>query len=147
MAHRTFFSFHYEKDVWRSSIVRNSAKLKSSITPEFIDASLWEEAKGKGRAAIQKLIDDALVGTTVTAVLIGSDTASREWVKYEIDESVDRGNGLFGIYIHKIEDKDGETATKGSNPLPSGYPTYDWVDDDGYSNLGTWVDDAYDEAN
>jgi hypothetical protein len=144
MAHRTFFSFHYERDVWRASVVRNSAKLKSNITPEFIDASLWEEAKKKSDAALRRLIDDALVGTSVTAVLIGSETASRRWVKYEIDQSLDRGNGLFGIYIHNIKDQAGNTAAKGSNPLPTGYKTYDWILDDGYNNLGAWVDAAYD---
>jgi hypothetical protein len=146
MAHRTFFSFHYEQDVWRASVVRNSAQVKSGVDPEFIDASLWEEAKSKGEVAIKKLIDDALVGTSVTAVLIGSDTSSRRWVQYEIDQSLDRGNGLLGIYIHKIKDRDGNTASKGSNPLPSAYPTYDWVGEDGYSNLGTWVDDAHDQV-
>jgi hypothetical protein len=60
VAHRTFFSFHYERDVWRASIVRNSAQLKSNITPEFIDASLWEATKLKGDDAIRKLINDAL---------------------------------------------------------------------------------------
>ena len=147
MAHRTFFSFHYEKDVWRATVVRNSAKLKSNIVPEFIDASLWEDAKLKGQAALRKLIDDALVGTTVTAVLIGSQTASRPWVKYEIDQSLARGNGLFGIYIHNIKDQYGSTAIKGSNPLPVGYKTYDWEYDKGYDNLGSWVDAAYDEVN
>lgn len=144
MARRTFFSFHYERDVWRSSIVRNSSKLKPSITPEWIEASIWESAKTTGPSAVQKLIDDALVGTSVTAVLIGSQTASRRWVKYEIDQSIARGNGLLGIYIHNIEDRDGRTDTKGTNPLPSGYRTYDWVNNDGYNDLGTWVDDAYD---
>ena len=147
MAHRTFFSFHYEKDVWRASVVRKSSMTKTNITPEFIDASLWEEAKKKGDDAIKKLINDALLATTVTCVLIGSDTASRRWVKYEIDQSLDRDNGLFGIYIHNIEDQNGDIATKGSNPLPSGYKTYDWVYDDGYENLGSWVDKAYDDAN
>lgn len=147
MAHRTFFSFHYERDVWRASIVRNSSQLKSSISPEWIEASLWESTKTSGAAAVERLIDDALVGTSVTAVLIGSETASRRWVQYEIDQSIARGNGLLGIYIHNIKDRDGLTDTRGSNPLPSGYPTYDWVNDDGYNNLGTWVDSAYDAAN
>jgi MTH538 TIR-like domain (DUF1863) len=144
MARRTFFSFHYEKDVSRANVVRNSAKTKTNIEPEWIDAGLWEEAKTKGDAAVKKLIDDSLVGTTVTAVLIGSDTANRPYVKYEIDKSVERGNGLFGIYIHNIKDLNGNTASKGSNPLPAGYATYDWVNDDGYNNLGSWVDAAYD---
>lgn len=146
MAHRAFFSFHYDNDVTRASVVRNSEALKNQPA-EFIDASLWEDAKKKGDSALQALIDDALKGTTVTAVLIGSDTATRRWVKYEIKQSEDRGNGLFGIYIHKIKDLDGDPATKGTNPLASMYSTYDWVDDDGYNNLASWIDAAFAEAN
>jgi MTH538 TIR-like domain (DUF1863) len=145
MAHRAFFSFHYDKDVTRASVVRNSDALKSQ-SATFIDASLWEAAKKKGDAALQKLIDEALVGTTVTAVLIGSDTASRRWIKYEIEKSQERGNGLLGIYIHKIKDLDGDTATRGNNPLSSDYKTYDWLDDDGYNNLGVWIDAAYQQS-
>lgn len=143
MAHRTFFSFHYEKDVSRATVVRNSSKLKTEITPEWIDASLWEEAKKKSDAAIEKLIADALLNTTVTAVLIGSETASRKWIKHEIQKSANRGNALIGIYIHNIKDFNGKTAAKGTNPLPTGCKTYDWINDDGYTNLGSWVDAAY----
>lgn len=145
MAHRTFFSFHYERDVWRSSIVRNSSQL-SAADRTWIEASIWEDTKPDGDAAIKRLIDSALIGTSVTAVLIGARTASREWVQYEIDKSLARGNGLFGIYIHNIKDSSGNTDYKGANPLPAGYRTYDWVDDAGYTNLGTWVDRAYDAA-
>ena len=147
MAHRTFFSFHYERDVQRATVVRNSSKLKPSITPEWIEASIWESAKTTGPAAVQKLIDEALVGTTVTAVLVGARTSSRRWVKYEIEKSIERGNGLIGIYIHNIKDWAGNTDSKGVNPLPAGYRTYDWVINNGYNNLGIWVDDAYHAGN
>lgn len=146
MARRTFFSFHYERDVQRATVVRKSSQFKSSITPEWIEASIWESAKTTGPTAVQKLIDDALRGTSVTAVLIGEKTASRRWVNYEIDKSIERGNGLIGIYIHNIKDFAGNTDSKGTNPLPAGYPTYNWINDDGYTNLGTWVDDAYEAA-
>jgi MTH538 TIR-like domain (DUF1863) len=147
MARRTFFSFHYERDVWRASIVRKSSQLKpNDITPDWIDASIWEEAKTKGDDAVRKLIDNTLMGTTVTAVLIGTETSTRRWVNVEISKSEARGNGLFGIYIHNIEDNAQNKDTKGVNPLPSKYSTYDWVNDDGYDNLGRWVNAAYDEA-
>ncbi len=146
MARRTFFSFHYERDVQRASVVRKSSQLKASITADWIEASIWESAKITGPSAVQKLIDDALKGTTVTAVLIGAKTSSRRWVQYEIDQSIARGNGLIGIYIHRIKDFNGNTDVKGTNPLPFGYDTYDWIGDDGYNNLGTWVDSAYDDA-
>ena len=147
MARRLFFSFHYERDVWRASIVRNSWVTKPDReTAGFFDAGIWEEAKKKGDSAIKEMIDDALVGTTVTAVLIGTETSGRPYVKYEIDGSIARGNGLLGIRIHNIKDKDGKTDSWGSNPLPSGYAVYDWVTDDGYTNLGSWVEAAAKKA-
>ena len=107
---------------------------------------MWEEAKRKGDAAIKKLIDGALIGTTVTAVLIGAETSTRMYVKYEIDQSIARGNGLLGIRIHNIKDREGKTDTWGANPLPSGYSVYDWVNDNGYDNLGAWVEAAAKKA-
>jgi len=62
------------------------------------------------------MIDDALVGTSVTVVLIGEATASRPWVKYEIDKSVQRGNGLLGAHVHQLANAKNERHPKGSVP-------------------------------
>jgi hypothetical protein len=142
MARRAFFSFHYDRDVWRANVVRKSWVTQDRKAGGFFDASIWEEAKKKGDAAIKKMIDDALVGTSVTAVLIGAKTASRTYVQYEIDESVERGNGLLGVRINLIEDEDGDTDDSGDNPLPRKYPVYGWFKDKGYENFGDWVEDA-----
>lgn len=147
MARKVFFSFHYGKDISRANVVRKSWVTKEHGTAGFIDASLWEEAKTKGDAAIKRLIDNQLIGTTITAVLIGSHTSSRTYVQYEIRKSIERGNGLLGIYIHNIKDLVGNTTSKGSNPLPAGYTTYDWVLNDGYANLSRWVEAAYKAPN
>lgn len=145
MARRTFFSFHYERDVWRASNVRNSARFITSLESEWIDASLWEDAKLTGDTALKGLMDNAIRGTSVTAVLIGSETYSRKWVQYEITKSIEKGNGLLGIYIHNIRNQSGVTDYRGNNPLPAGIRTYDWVYDDGRNNLGNWVNSAYAE--
>jgi len=92
------------------------------------------------------MIDEGLKGTSVTAVLIGAETSERKWVKYEIKKSVEKGNGLLGVYIHKLKDKNKETDKKGKNPLAEIYPTYDWVVDDGYNNFGDWVEKAAERA-
>lgn len=144
MAHRTFFSFHYERDVQRAGVVRKSSQFKENITGEWIDASLWERTK-PNPSAIRALIARALDRTSVTAVLIGSQTASRDWVQYEIEQSVSRGNGLFGIYVHNIPDFNGRTDALGRDPLPRWARTYDWVQDNGFANLGNWVDLAYEQ--
>jgi hypothetical protein len=124
-----YFSFHYEKDIWRASNVRNSARFDAVARTPWTDASLWEEAKRKGDAAIRALIDNGLKGTSVTVVLIGSATASRRWVKYEIDKSIGRGNGVVGVRIHKIRDEAGQSSSRGEIPKAlreGGGPVYDW---------------------
>ena len=156
MVRRVFFSFHYQRDVWRASVVRKSWLTQDREDAGFWDASLWEEAKRRGDDAIRRMIDNALLGTSVTAVLIGTETYSRKWVKYEIEKSYEKGNGLLGLYIHGIKDQNGYTDRKGPNPFDSLYTsrygrvvryseiyrTYDWVNDDGYHNFGQWVERA-----
>lgn len=143
MARRVFFSFHYERDIWRASVVRNSWVTKlDRVAAGFFDASIWEEAKKKGDAAIKTMIDDALVGTSVTAVLVGNQTAYRNYVKYEIKQSIARGNGLLGVRIEKVKNSKGEVDEAGPNPLPSKYKLYRWNADKGYLNFGSWIEEA-----
>jgi hypothetical protein len=156
MAKRVFFSFHYANDISRAQTVRNSWVTKADReSAGFFDGSVREEAKKKDDAALRAFISQGLKNTSVTAVLIGAETASRKWVKFEIGESVDRGNGLIGIRIHGIKNLQGLTSTSGANPFLlswtkggdpldlSPVPVYDWVGGDGYNNLGTWISNAY----
>jgi hypothetical protein len=142
MARRVFFSFHYERDIWRANTVRNSWVTQDREAAGFFDAGLWEEAKRKGDAAIKRMIDNALRNTSVTAVLIGNQTANRSYVKYEIEQSIDRGNGLLGVRIEKIKNSRGALDEAGPNPLPSKYKVYRWNTDEGYKNFGAWVEAA-----
>ncbi len=153
MARKIFFSFHYERDSWRAGQVRNSNVVSSEDRYGFVDAADWESIKKKGDAAIERWIDDQLKNTSVSVVLIGAETADREWVQREILRSWNRGNGIVGVRIHNIKDQEKKTDTVGRNPfddfkLPDGTrlssvcKTYDWVNDDGRKNLGKWADDA-----
>ncbi|MFB8386910.1 TIR domain-containing protein [Microbacterium sp. NPDC055910] len=142
MARRVFFSFHFQRDIFRANVVRNSWVTRDREAAGFFDASLWEEAQTKGDAAVRAIIAAGLRNTSVTVVLIGKETASRPYVKYEIEQSIARGNGLLGIRIEKIKDIRGNVDDAGPNPLPAGYPMYLWNKDDGYTNLGVWVERA-----
>lgn len=142
MAKRVFFSFHYDRDSWRVSIVRNSQVIDNYDKTPFYDKAGWEQIKKKGDAAIQNWIDEQMRGSSVTVVLVGYETASRRWVKYEIQQSQALGKGLIGIDISKINNQSGETDPTGPNPLPSGTPLYLWNKEDGRKNLGKWIDEA-----
>ena len=50
------------------------------------------------------MIDNALIGTSVTIVCITYGISMRKWINYEIDKSLERGNGLLGIQLHKVFD-------------------------------------------
>lgn len=133
MARRVFFSFHYQRDIWRINQIRNLHEIVGCAAAGFQDASLWEEAKKKGDAEIKKMIDGALERTTVTVVFIGAKTAGRKFINYEIEKSIARGNGLVGIQIHHLKDKDGNTDTPGDTPAlltKHGVPVYKYVDGD-----------------
>ena len=136
---RVFFSFHYNDDVWRASNARNAGQFDARAAAGWRDASLWEEAKRRGPAAIRRLIDGGLDGTSVTAVLIGTHTAERQWVTYEIEKSIQRGNGLLGVRIHNLKDQHGERSSRGPVPkalADGGYRVYTW----NVSSFGKWVE-------
>jgi hypothetical protein len=145
MPRKVFFSFHYERDIWRTNVVRNSGVVEGSAAAGFYDASLWEETKKKGDAEVKKLIDKGLVGTSVTVVLIGAETAQRKFVNYEIEQSIARGNGLLGIYISGIKDSKANTDMQGAAQwklTEVGAPCYQWDKD----RFGDWVEAAYKKA-
>lgn len=156
MARQVFFSFHYARDVRRIVQVRNSWVVRAKgEAPPFYDAADFEEAKRRA-GGIEKWIEDQLKGTSVTVVLFGALTYDREWVRHEIKRSYELKKGILAIDIHKIKDPQLGADMPGKNPLDywqierggrkvpfsSLYKTYDWVDDDGYNNMPTWIEAA-----
>lgn len=141
MARRVFFSFEYSSDVGRAMVVRNSWVTQGREAAGFIDSAEFEKLKNTGDAAVMKWIDSQLSGTSVTVVLVGSATCSSKWVNYEIEQSKGLGHGLLGVDISKIKDWAGQTSDR-CGQIPSGYPFYLWNNEDGYHNLGTWIEDA-----
>jgi len=144
MARKVFFSFKYE-DVSRAMVVRNSWVTQGKEAAGFIDSADFEKVKRQGDEAIKNWIDKQLEGTSVTVVLVGEKTCSSRWVKYEIDKSKERGNGLIGIDVSKIKDLQGNTSER-CGIIPKGYEFYYWNNNEGYKNMGSWIEKAAKEA-
>lgn len=157
MARRVYFAFHYQNDISRVNVVRNSWVTQEREAAGFFDASLWEKAKRTGEDAIKRMINDGIKGTSVTVFLLGSETAGRPWVRYELEKSHENGNGLLSIFVHNIKNLLGQFAYQGPNILDQFhvpgergrpiylsqiYRSYDWVHNKGYSNFGEWVEEA-----
>ena len=161
MVRKVFFSFQYERDIWRVYQVRNHWVTKLNRPDAgYIDKAEFEKLKRRGDTAIRSWIDSQLEGTSVTVVLIGAETSGRKWVDYEIEKSYMKNNGQLGIYIHNLKDSNGYSDYKGANPfdryqvqvdgrdtlLSEIYSTYDWVLDNGYANFAKWVEKAAADA-
>ncbi len=111
---RVFLSFHYANDNWRVQQIKNIGSLEEQ---PILSYNEWEKIKKQGDAAIKNWINSQMNGKSCVIVLIGSNTANRKWINYEISHAWDRGKPLIGIYIHKLKDVNGSQSTKGNNPF------------------------------
>lgn len=101
-----------------------------------------KKLKKKGDAAIKKMIDDALYNTSVTVVFIGNQTANRAYIKYEIEQSIARGNAVIGVQIHHLKNQKQETDAPGNTPkllVENGFKVYKYTD---YEQLATKIEEA-----
>lgn len=155
MARRVFFSFHFDKDAWKVSQIRNAHALAGGDSQQFLDHADWEAVKRKGDAGIKKWIDDQMSGSSVLVVLFGTETYKRPWVKYEIKKAHGDGRGIIGISLHGMKGQDGiADNSQCINPFPHAglgndglgraitYPVYAWLGNDGRANAEGWIEKA-----
>jgi hypothetical protein len=156
MATKVFFSFHYKPDNWRASQVRNIGVIEGN---RAASDNKWEEVTSGGDDAIKEWIDDNMSGRSCVIVLIGSATANRKWINYEIEKAWKDGRGVVGIYIHGLKNSNEEQGTKGNNPLDyiyydnkklssiakaydTPYSSSSYVYGHIEENIGNWIDEA-----
>lgn len=114
MARRVFFSFHYKPDNWRAAQVRNAGVVDGNAP---VSDNNWEQITRGGEQAIKRWINQQLDGKSCVVVLIGSGTAGRKWINYEIEKGWNDGKGVLGIYVHNLKDQARQQAAKGRNPF------------------------------
>lgn len=153
MKRQVFYSFHYANDAMRVQQIRNIGVIEGNIPAS---PNEWERIKRFGDKAIEKWIDDNMKYRSCIIVLIGSETASRPWVQYEIKKAWSDGKGVMGIYIHNLRDPRTDVCRKGINPftkftlnnknfadiVPCHDPKFWDAYNDIRRNLDRWIEDA-----
>lgn len=114
MPKKVFFSFHFKPDNWRAGQVRNAGVVEGN---QPVSDNEWESITGRGDQAIQNWINGQMSGRSAAVVLIGSGTAGRKWINYEIVKAWNDHKGVVGIHVHKLKNSRGEQAAKGRNPF------------------------------
>lgn len=109
-----FYSFHFDNDVMRVQQVRNMGVIEGNSA---VNANEWEKIKRIGEVAVKNWIDENMKYKRCVIVLIGSQTASRPWVRYEIERAWNQGKAIIGIRIHNIRCARTGKCRKGANPF------------------------------
>ena len=111
MSRRCFFIFDYENDWSRAKQINDLALVGGTALAGFDGAAAWKVASKEGDAEVNRLIDEALPGSSATIVLIGAKTADLEYVDHAIEQSIKRQNGIVGFFVHDMPDENGQTET------------------------------------
>lgn len=149
-----FYSFHYDNDVFRVQQIRNIGEFEDN---KPVSVNEWETVKRGGEPSIKKWIDENLRYKSCLVVLIGSETANRKWVRYEIEKAWNDGKAVLGIYIHNLKCPRNGICAQGLNPFekftlndgrklssiikcynPKSYDAYNDIK----SNIEGWIEDA-----
>ena len=120
MKRKAFFSFYFD-DSLRVNNVRNIWKIKHPATGDmrtFQDSSLWEARKLTDPKSIKAIIRYGVSYTSAVCVLVGTETWSRPWVRYEIARAIIDGKGLLAVHLNNIPHHRTRTAHPlGINPF------------------------------
>lgn len=114
MARSAFFSFHFDRDAWRAGQVRNIGAVEGN---EPVSDNDWESLKRQGDRAVEKWIDSQMNGCSCVIVLVGRETAGRQWIDYEIRKAWEDGHALLGVRVHRLKNRDDAQDSPGSNPF------------------------------
>ena len=120
-----------------------------------MDKAEWESIENAGKPAIRTWIDKNMYGTSVVVVLMGAETAGREWVQYEIKKAHTEDRGIVCVDMTGMNDMGTVYNVQGTNPLRyvsdangnslfslNKYKTYSWVNNDGYNMIDDWIEEA-----
>lgn len=97
MGRRIFISCHYADRQKAKGF--NLLQWNKNVDLDFVGRHLLDPVDSTNKDYIRQKIKEQLTGTSATVILIGRDTADREWVEDEIRWSLEKGNGILGIKL------------------------------------------------
>ena len=139
MIHKVFVSYHHGNDQKQADYLRTKYGKDNVLLDRSLDKAYENMTNEQILAAIRI---EHLKDSTVTIVLIGSETAKRKWVDWEINASLRSygqrsRNGLLGIYLPTS----GDTPARLQDNIDSGYAvTMKW------ENISWQLESKIDEA-
>ena len=101
MARRIFISYQHKDQMKAKGF--HLLRWNRNVDVEFVGRHLLDPVDSDNEDYIRSKVTEQLKGTSVTVVLVGSETSQSEWVKWEIERSLDKSesNGILAIRLSK----------------------------------------------
>jgi MTH538 TIR-like domain (DUF1863) len=97
MARRIFISYQHEDRMKGKGF--NLLRWNKNVDFEFVGRHLLDPVDSKNENYIAQKVKEQLSGTSVTVVLLGRGTENSKWVQWEIEQSVEKKNGVLAIKL------------------------------------------------
>lgn len=133
MARKIFISYQHKDQMKAKGF--NLLKWNKNVDLEFVGKHLLDPVDSTNEEYIKSKVLEQLKGTSVTVVLIGKETHDSDWVKWEIEKSLDKEkpNGILAICLGK------------DVPLPKDSPVGKVLSDCGAEVIG-WEPHEFSDA-
>jgi len=133
MARRIFISYQHEDRMKAKGF--NLLRWNKNVDFEFVGRHLLDPVDSDNEKYIRSKVMEQLKGTSVTVVLIGKETCDSDWVRWEIEKSLekDNPNGILAIRL------------EGNVPLPDDSPVGRALKDAG-AEVINWVPHEFGDA-
>lgn len=141
MVRHVFFAFKFKPDVSRVNSIRNRNYIMKPSSSGYWDNSLYEKSLAENPEYIKRKIREGLMNTSVTVILVTSSTFKSDFVKYEYEKSIERGNAILQLDVSDMQDIHQKKENfNGWLPYVSKGIRKKW-----YSKcpLGDWIEEAY----
>jgi len=141
--HKVFISYHHANDeYWKNLFIEKFSESFDAFIDKSVRDGDIDDANLTSEQIYQKIRDNYIKDSTVTIVLIGTETWKRKHIDWEIatslwDGSINKRNGLLGIILPSYY----KTYEK-YNPCTIPPRLYDNIKC-GYAKIYNWIDDAY----
>ena len=144
MAHKVFVSYSHRLDQEAAGEFR---ELFSDERDVFIDKSIRHDIGDLETDSIKRRLRALIADSSVTVVLIGSETGGRKWVDWEIYNSLRQGegnnrNGLLGV---RIKYKEHWVPERLEDNIPEMGLVIDWPRDK--RALANRIEEAFEKRN
>lgn len=100
MKRRVFISFKNEdrQQVWGLRLLAANP----DFDIEFFDESVRSPVNSQNSSYVRQKIKEKINRTSLTICMIGTNTYSSEWVRWELEESTNKGNTIIAMALKGI---------------------------------------------